>query len=85
MRDFCGFENIPFSLDPDDIERHGMTMKIEYTDQNSEIFQRFKMKRVKRIFRRWYDITYQTCKQAFKDRLNRDMKELEENIGPFSE
>ena len=40
-----------------------------------------KMKTVKTIARLWYDITYQNNKQAYYDRMYRDMDLLENEIG----
>ena len=54
---------------------------IKIDEEKSLFFEKMKKKRVKRQYRKWYDLTYQVNKPAFYARMMRDMHELENDIG----
>jgi len=54
---------------------------IKVTEEQAQFFHKMKMKRVKRVYWIWGDITYQIDKPAFRDRMIRDMDVLENEIG----
>ena len=54
---------------------------VNVTEETALFFNKMKMKRVKKVFRKWYDITYQVGKKGFKNRMLRDIKLLENDIG----
>ena len=51
------------------------------TKKQAQFFHRMKIKRVKKVLRLWYDITYQVDKPAFNARMLRDLASLEKDIG----
>ena len=61
------------------VKRNG-TFCVRVTEEFALFFNNMKMKRVKKVFRKWYDITYQVGKQGFKNRMLRDIDLLENDI-----
>ena len=54
---------------------------IKVTEEQAQFIHIKKMKRVKKVYWRWCDITYQLGKSAFKARMMRDLASLENEIG----
>ena len=53
----------------------------EVSEEQAKLIHRIKMKRIKRSFWKWYDITYGIDKPAFKARMMRDLNALENDLG----
>ena len=53
----------------------------EVSEEQAKFIHRIKMKRIKRYYWKWYDITYRIDKPAFKARMMRDLDALENDLG----
>ena len=62
-------------------EKEWWLFGVKVTEEIALFFKKMKMKRVKKVFRKWYDITYHVGKQGFKNRMLRDIELLENDIG----
>ena len=64
-----------------DVQREWWVYGSQLTEDQALLFSKMQTKRVKRLARDWYDLTYVVGKPAFNSRMKRDISALEYDIG----